>query len=42
MAEAIPGAELAMLPGGSHLVPLERRDEVHALISNFLDLNVGI
>jgi pimeloyl-ACP methyl ester carboxylesterase len=42
MAEAIPGAELAMLPAGSHLVPLEHRDEVHALISSFLDRKVEI
>ena len=40
MAEAIPGAELAMLPG-SHLLPLERRDEVREVVGEFLT-RVGI
>lgn len=40
MAEAIPGAELAMLPG-SHLLPLERRDEVREIVFKFLARVVG-
>jgi len=41
MAEAIPGAELAMVAGGSHLLPLERRDEVFEILSDFLTRKVG-
>lgn len=36
MAEAIPGAELAMVPGGSHLLPLEQRDKIREIIEGFL------
>ena len=40
MAEAIPGAELALLPGGSHLLPLERHEELATLVRDFLDRRV--
>ena len=36
MAEAIPGAQLAVLPGAGHLTPLERPQEVTRLIAEFL------
>jgi pimeloyl-ACP methyl ester carboxylesterase len=36
MAEAIPGAELALLPGGSHLLPLEQHEEVRRIVCEFL------
>jgi pimeloyl-ACP methyl ester carboxylesterase len=36
MAEAIPGAELALCEGGSHLLPLERHDEIKRIVSEFL------
>jgi pimeloyl-ACP methyl ester carboxylesterase len=37
MATAIPGAELLMLPGGTHVAPLEHRETVFARISGFLE-----
>jgi len=40
MAEAIPGAELALLPGGSHLLPLERHEELAKVVGDFLDRRV--
>ena len=36
MAEAIPGARLALIQGGSHILPLEERDRVGALLRDFL------
>jgi pimeloyl-ACP methyl ester carboxylesterase len=36
MAEAIPEAELALLPGGSHLLPLEQHEEVTRRVLEFL------
>lgn len=36
MAEAIPGARLALIGGGSHLLPLEERDRVRELLRDFL------
>jgi pimeloyl-ACP methyl ester carboxylesterase len=42
MAEAIPGAELALLPGGSHLLPLERREELKEVVLDFLSRRVGV
>jgi pimeloyl-ACP methyl ester carboxylesterase len=42
MAEAIPGAELALLGGGSHLLPLERHEELKELVLDFLSRRVGI
>jgi pimeloyl-ACP methyl ester carboxylesterase len=41
MAEAIPGAELLMLPG-THVVPLERRREVAERLGIFLSGIVGV
>jgi pimeloyl-ACP methyl ester carboxylesterase len=41
MAEAIPEAELALVPGGSHLLPLERHDEVRRLVTEFLERRVA-
>jgi pimeloyl-ACP methyl ester carboxylesterase len=42
MATAIPGAELLMLPGGTHAAPLERRREVADRIGEFLRGSVGM
>jgi pimeloyl-ACP methyl ester carboxylesterase len=42
MAEAIPGAELALLSAGSHLLPLERHEELKALVLDFLSRRVGV
>jgi pimeloyl-ACP methyl ester carboxylesterase len=42
MAEAIPGAELALLDGGSHLLPLERHAEIQALVLDFLARRAGV
>ena len=36
MAEAIPGAELEVIPSGTHLAPLEHHAEIAARISAFL------
>lgn len=36
MAEAIPGAQLVLIPGGSHILPLEERDKVRDLLRAFL------
>jgi len=41
MAEAIPEAELALLPGGSHLLPLEQHEEVVRLVFDFLARRVS-
>ncbi|HST26593.1 MAG TPA: alpha/beta fold hydrolase [Gaiellaceae bacterium] len=37
LARRIPGAELVVLPGCGHVVPLERPDELNRLVSDFLD-----
>jgi pimeloyl-ACP methyl ester carboxylesterase len=37
MYEAIPGAQLAIVPGTSHALPMEKPDEVSRLILGFLD-----
>ena len=42
MCEAIPNAEFVLLKGGSHLGPLERREEVRLAIFDFLDRRVGL
>ena len=42
MSEAIPNAELVVLKGGSHLGPLERREEVRRAIVEFLERRVGL
>ncbi len=39
MAEAIPGAELELIPSGTHLAPLEHHLEIAARIATFLSRN---
>jgi pimeloyl-ACP methyl ester carboxylesterase len=36
--EALPQAQLAVIPGASHTVPIERADETAAIIERFLDV----
>jgi pimeloyl-ACP methyl ester carboxylesterase len=36
MAEALPGAELEVIPNGTHLAPLEHHAEIAARIVAFL------
>jgi pimeloyl-ACP methyl ester carboxylesterase len=36
MAQAIPGARLELIPGGSHILPLEEREQVRELLRAFL------
>jgi pimeloyl-ACP methyl ester carboxylesterase len=40
MAEAIPGAELELSPGGSHLLPLEQHEEIELVVKRFLRARV--
>ena len=40
MAEAIPGAELELSDGGSHLLPLEKHAEVERVVKRFLHARV--
>jgi pimeloyl-ACP methyl ester carboxylesterase len=42
MSEAIPNAEFVLIDGGSHLGPLERREQVRAAIFDFLERRVGL
>lgn len=42
MAAAIPGAELFMAQGGTHVVPLERKEQVAARVEQFLRERVGV
>jgi pimeloyl-ACP methyl ester carboxylesterase len=42
MAAAIPQAELMMVQGGTHVVPLERKDQVAARIDKFLRERAGV
>ncbi len=42
MQEAIPGAELLMLAGGSHVAPIEQHEIVAERVSAFLRERVGI
>lgn len=42
MAAAIPGSELLMVAGGTHVVPLERKDLVAERIERFLRERVGL
>ncbi len=36
MAESIPGARLVLIPGGSHILPLEERDQLREVLRDFL------
>lgn len=36
MAESIPGAKLLLIPGGSHILPLEERDQLREVLRDFL------
>jgi pimeloyl-ACP methyl ester carboxylesterase len=36
MAESIPGAKLLLIPGGSHILPLEERDKLREVLRDFL------
>jgi pimeloyl-ACP methyl ester carboxylesterase len=42
MAAAIPQAELLMVQGGTHAVPLERKEQVAARVETFLHERVGV
>jgi len=42
MAAAMPQAELMMVQGGTHVVPLERKDLVAARVEKFLRERVGV
>ncbi len=42
MAAAMPRAELMMIEGGTHSVPIERREAVQARITEFLRTKVGL
>jgi pimeloyl-ACP methyl ester carboxylesterase len=42
MAAALPKGELLMVPGGTHVVPLERRELVAERIEKFLRERVGV
>ncbi len=42
MAAAMPRAELLMVPGGTHVVPLERKDLVAQKVESFLRERVGV
>jgi pimeloyl-ACP methyl ester carboxylesterase len=41
LAEEIPGAELAVVPGAGHLVGVDQPDELNALLRDFLQDGVG-
>lgn len=36
MAESIPGAKLLLIPGGSHILPLEERGQLREVLRDFL------
>ena len=36
MAESIPGAKLVLIPGGSHILPLEERERLRETLGDFL------
>lgn len=42
MAAALPQGELLMVPGGTHVVPLERRELVSERVEKFLRERVGV
>lgn len=37
IADAVPGASLALIPGAGHLIPVERPDAVTRKMPAFLD-----
>jgi pimeloyl-ACP methyl ester carboxylesterase len=37
IAEAIPGAELVVLPGGGHLIELEQEEEYFQIVTSLID-----
>ena len=39
---ALPQAQLAVVPGASHTVPIERADETAAIIQRFLDVELPL
>jgi pimeloyl-ACP methyl ester carboxylesterase len=41
MAEAIPGARLVVVPGASHLTPMERPGAVAAALGDFFAAALG-
>ncbi len=41
MAAAIPDSELTIFPGATHVVPIERRDEVRERVLTFIRERVG-
>jgi pimeloyl-ACP methyl ester carboxylesterase len=42
IARTIPDAELLMLPGATHVAPLEQRDTVHQAVLRFLKERLGV
>jgi pimeloyl-ACP methyl ester carboxylesterase len=42
MAAALPKAELVMIPGGTHVVPIERKELVVERVEHFLRERVGL
>jgi len=40
MAEAIPGADLELVPAGSHLLPLEQHERIDRVVKQFLHTRV--
>ncbi|HEY4122563.1 MAG TPA: alpha/beta hydrolase, partial [Byssovorax sp.] len=42
MAAALPNAELVMVPGGTHVVPIERKELVLEKVEDFLRSKVGL
>ena len=42
MANAMPRAELLMVPGATHVVPIERRELVNERVSKFLQEHLGV
>ncbi len=36
MAQSIPGARLSLVPGGSHILPLEEREQLREVLRDFL------
>lgn len=42
MAKLLPDAELLLIPGATHVAPLEQRDQVHQAIFRFLRERLGL